>query len=74
MIGAGGIVGGAISREARGIENRHALGVARKDVDLLSPNGAAALQALLRRDDAVVLVSEQYVLFLSVYFDSSYCW
>jgi len=56
VIGAGGMVGGAIVKELQkaGINT---LGVTRKEVDLLSPGGADALKALLKPDDAVVFVS-----------------
>ena len=56
VIGAGGFVGGAILKEIHKAEIP-ALGITRKEADLLSPGGADALKALLKPDDAVVFVS-----------------
>ena len=56
VIGAGGFVGGAILKEIKKA-NIPALGITRKEADLLSPSGADALKALLRPGDAVVFVS-----------------
>jgi UDP-glucose 4-epimerase len=56
VVGAAGMVGGAISRELEA-SKIPLLRVTRKDVDLLSRDGASALQALLRPDDAVIFVS-----------------
>jgi len=56
IIGAGGFVGGALLArlEKDGIA---ALGVTRRDVDLLGPDAADKLAALIRASDSVVAVS-----------------
>jgi UDP-glucose 4-epimerase len=56
VIGAGGFVGGAVLRRLRaaGVE---VLPVARAQVDLLAPEAADSLAALLREGDSVVAVS-----------------
>lgn len=56
VLGASGFVGGAIVEEmARlGVET---LPLSSSDVDLCQPEAAAALRCLLRREDAVVMVS-----------------
>ncbi len=56
VIGAGGFVGGAIVRRL-GVERAPMLALTRAEVDLLAPDAAARLQALLRPDDSVVMVS-----------------
>ncbi len=56
VIGAGGFVGGAILKEIQKA-NIPALGITRKDADLLSAGSGEALAALLKPDDAVVFVS-----------------
>ena len=56
VIGAGGFVGSAILKEIRKA-NIPALGITRKEADLLSSGGADALKALLRPGDAIVFVS-----------------
>jgi nucleoside-diphosphate-sugar epimerase len=56
VVGAGGFVGSTILKELAdaGVPT---LGLTRKKVDLLAPNGADALKAHLLSDDAVVFVS-----------------
>lgn len=56
VVGSGGFVGGAILRElaARAMP---ALGVTRKEADLLAPGGADALAQQLKAGDSVVFVS-----------------
>ena len=56
VVGAGGLVGSTIvnALTSAGIS---ALGLTRKEVDLLSPTGGEQLHAQLRPDDAVVFVS-----------------
>ena len=56
VIGAGGMVGGAILKELQNAKIP-VLGITRKEADLLSPGGADALKALLQPDDAVIFVS-----------------
>lgn len=53
VIGAGGFVGGAIAARARA-RGMRVFGLARGDVDLLAPDAADRLAALLRPEDAVV--------------------
>jgi nucleoside-diphosphate-sugar epimerase len=56
VIGAGGFVGGAICQ--RLVADRLPVAaLTRKELDLLKPDAAKTLQALLRADDAVVFVS-----------------
>ncbi|HXZ03139.1 MAG TPA: NAD-dependent epimerase/dehydratase family protein [Stellaceae bacterium] len=56
VIGAGGFVGGAILRQlaAAGIP---ALGLTRREVDLLAPDAAQCLRNMLKPSDSVVFVS-----------------
>lgn len=56
VMGAAGFVGGAI---VRALEARHipVLGLTRREVDLLEPDAAARLAAVLRPSDALVAVS-----------------
>jgi UDP-glucose 4-epimerase len=56
VIGAGGFVGGAITRQLQH-EKVAVLGVTRRDVDLLQEGAAKKLAGLLSADDAVVFVS-----------------
>ena len=56
VVGAGGFVGGAIAQQLRS-DNVLALGITRKEVDLLQDGAAKKLAGLLRADDAVVFVS-----------------
>ena len=56
VIGAGGFVGGTIVKQLS-LANVPTLALTRKQVNLLAPNAAESLAALLRRDDAVVFVS-----------------
>ena len=56
VVGSGGFVGGAILREltARGMP---AVGLTRKEADLLAPGGGEALARHLKPGDSVVFVS-----------------
>src|SRR5689334_17521248 len=56
IVGAGGFVGSTIGKElsSAGVP---VLGLTRREVDLLSPDGAHALAARLTPDDAVVFIS-----------------
>lgn len=56
IIGAGGFVGGAIRKR---LETEHVttLPLTRRELDLLQENAAQTLQAVLRPDDSVVMVS-----------------
>jgi nucleoside-diphosphate-sugar epimerase len=56
VIGAGGFVGAAIVKELAAAKV-HTLGLTRREVDLLAPHGAEALQANLAPGDAVVFVA-----------------
>jgi len=56
VLGAGGFIGGAILRKI-GTSGATALGLGRKDLDLLDDRAAETLAALLRVDDALVVVS-----------------
>lgn len=56
VIGAGGFVGGALMRLLK-VEGANALGLTRKDVDLLDPGAADTLAALLKPSDAVVAIA-----------------
>ena len=56
VVGAGGFVGSAIAAEVEAAKVP-VVRVTRREADLLAPDGAARLQALLRPDDAVVFVS-----------------
>src|SRR5258708_10494433 len=56
IIGAGGLVGGAIGARLTADEVPM-LALTRKELDLLKPEAAATLQRLLRADDSVVFVS-----------------
>jgi nucleoside-diphosphate-sugar epimerase len=56
VIGSGGFVGGTIVKQL-GFAKVPVLGLTRKEVDLLTADGAERLKAVLRADDAVVFVS-----------------
>jgi UDP-glucose 4-epimerase len=56
IIGAGGFVGGAIAQQLQH-EKVPALGLTRRDVDLLQEDAAKKLAGLVRSGDAIVLVS-----------------
>jgi UDP-glucose 4-epimerase len=56
VVGSGGFVGGAILRELTG-RGMSAVGLTRKDVDLLAPSGGEALARHLKAGDSVVFVS-----------------
>lgn len=56
MIGAAGFVGGALMRRLKAA-GAPALGLTRRDIDLLAPDAAARLAALLRPSDAVVAIA-----------------
>jgi UDP-glucose 4-epimerase len=56
ILGAGGFIGGAIARKL-GSSGTAALGLGRKDLDLLDGAAAEKLASLLRADDALVVVS-----------------
>jgi UDP-glucose 4-epimerase len=56
ILGAGGFIGGAIARKL-GSSATAALGLGRKDLDLLDGAAAEKLASLLRADDALVVVS-----------------
>jgi nucleoside-diphosphate-sugar epimerase len=58
VLGAGGFVGGAIVRHLMA-QNVAVLAVRRDDLDLTAADAAARLAAMLRADDAVVMVSAQ---------------
>lgn len=53
VIGAGGFVGGAVVTRLKR-QGANVLAVSRQDVDLLAPNAAKTLRALLQPDDAIV--------------------
>jgi nucleoside-diphosphate-sugar epimerase len=56
VIGAGGMVGGAITKALKAAAIP-VLPLTRREVDLLAPDAAEKLKALLKPDDAVVFVS-----------------
>ena len=56
VIGAGGFVGGAITKALKAAAVP-VLPLTRREVDLLAPDAAEKLKALLKPDDAVVFVS-----------------
>jgi nucleoside-diphosphate-sugar epimerase len=56
ILGAGGFIGGAILRK-RGSSGDAVLGLGRKEIDLLEAHAADKLAALLRADDALVVVA-----------------
>jgi len=56
ILGAGGFIGGATLRKLGG-SGSAALGLGRKDLDLLDDRAAVALAAQLRVDDALVIVA-----------------
>ena len=56
IIGAGGFVGSAISRNLAA-SDVITLGLTRKQVDLMSADAGAKLKALLKPDDSVVMIS-----------------
>jgi nucleoside-diphosphate-sugar epimerase len=58
VLGAGGFVGGAIARHLAA-RNVAVLAVRRDDLDLTAADAATRLAAMLRADDAVVMVSAQ---------------
>src|ERR1700744_613558 len=56
ILGTGGFTGGAIQRKPEGASVA-LLGLGRKELDLLDAHAAEKLAALLRADDALVVVS-----------------
>jgi UDP-glucose 4-epimerase len=56
ILGAGGFIGGAITRKLGG-SGAAALGFGRKELDLLDGSATEKLASLLRSDDALVVVS-----------------
>src|ERR1700742_1492487 len=56
VIGAGGVVGGAICQRLT-TDRIPVAALTRKELDLLKPDAAKVLQAALRADDSVVFVS-----------------
>ena len=56
VLGSGGFIGGAIQRKLEA-SGRAVVGLGRKELDLLANGAAAKLAALLRPDDALVVVS-----------------
>src|SRR5262245_59410576 len=56
VLGAGGFVGGALMRRLA-IAGAPAVGITRKELDLLDPEAAARLAALLAPGDAIVAVA-----------------
>lgn len=56
VLGAGGFIGGSITRKL-GASGNNVVGLARKELDLLSEGAGQRLVSLLRPDDALVIVS-----------------
>ena len=58
IIGAGGFVGSAITKSFRR-RNAQVVALVRKDIDLLAENAVEQLKLMLRKNDALVVISAQ---------------